>query len=40
MKCERCAFFSDCKGLGKELRVRGDYDESDEARSEERKGEW
>ena len=52
MKCERCAFFAECEGLGKELFVCSDYDESDEARSEEReaydvdkadakrKGEW
>ena len=32
MKCERCAFFSECEGLGKELRVCSHYDESDEAR--------
>lgn len=36
MKCERCAFFAECEGLGKELRVCSDYDETDEARSEER----
>ena len=36
MKCERCAFFSDCEGLGKEIRVCGDYDESDEARRDDR----
>lgn len=36
MKCERCAFFSDCEGLGKEIRVCRDYDDSDEARRDDR----
>ena len=36
MKCELCAFFAECEGLGKELGVCRDYDESDEARREER----
>ena len=36
MKCERCAFFPECEGLGKELRVCSDYDETDDARREER----
>ena len=36
MRCERCAFFAECEGLGKELGVCRDYDESDEARREER----
>ena len=52
MKCERCAFFSECEGVGNELCVCGDYDESDESRREDReayevdkadakrKGEW
>ena len=35
MKCERCAFFAECEGLGKELHVCSDYDESDESRHEE-----
>lgn len=36
MRCERCSFFSDCEGLGKDLEVCSDYDESDESRREER----
>lgn len=52
MICERCAFFSECEGFGKELLVCSDYEESDEAIREEReaydvdkadakrKGEW
>lgn len=52
MRCERCAFFSDCEGFGDDLEVCSDYDESDESRREEReayeidkadakrKGEW
>ena len=32
MKCELCAFFAECEGLGRELRVCRDYDETDEAR--------
>ena len=52
MKCKRCAFFAECEGLGKELRVCRDYDETDDTIREEReaheidkadakrKGEW
>ena len=52
MKCERCAFFAECEGLGNELHVCSDYDESDETRRDDReayevdnadakrKGEW
>lgn len=52
MKCERCAFFEECEGVGNDLELCGDYDESDESRHEEReayevdkadakrKGEW
>ena len=36
MRCERCAFFSDCEGFGNDLEVCSDYDESDEAMREER----
>ena len=36
MKCERCAFFAECEGLGKEIRVCSDYDETDDASREER----
>lgn len=32
MKCERCAFFAECEGLGMELLVCSDYDETDESR--------
>ena len=50
--CERCAFFAECEGLGKELHVCSDYDESDETGRDDReayeidkadakrKGEW
>ena len=36
MRCERCAFFSECEGLGKELGVCSDNDESDEASRDDR----
>lgn len=36
MRCESCEFFAECEGLGKELCVCSDYDETDEARREER----
>ena len=36
MRCERCAFFAECEGFGNDLEVCSDYDESDEARREER----
>ena len=32
MRCERCAFFAEREGLGSELRVCRDYDETDESR--------
>ena len=36
MRCERCSFFEECEGLGRELRVCRDYDETDESRREAR----
>ena len=36
MKCERCSCFAECEGLGRELCVCSDYDESDEARRDDR----
>ena len=36
MMCEGCAFLEECEGHGKEIRVCGDYDESDEARRDDR----
>ena len=36
MRCERCEFFSECEGFGKDLHVCRDYDESDETIREDR----
>lgn len=52
MKCERCAFFAECEGFGRDLHICRDYDEGEEARRDDReayeidkgdakrKGEW